>query len=162
MCAFIDNTMFAFCRPGGNTTDGPAAPRVPLEVQEAWWTGWKKLHGLKWQTVILACGMDVDVSGPVSVRQNDVTQLHTSNIEERWLQLQEGQPTVFKMYGDSAYNWSDAMSTGIGRGYSSVRETVEFTYKDTKGQWKYCDYKHVLRLRQQPFGSILLSLFFIV
>ena len=42
---FIDNTMVAFSRPGGVMDDGPAAPRVPDEIQEAWWTGWKKLHG---------------------------------------------------------------------------------------------------------------------
>ena len=42
---FIDNTMVPFCRPGGVLEDGPAAPRVPKEVQQAWWTGWKKLHG---------------------------------------------------------------------------------------------------------------------
>jgi hypothetical protein len=29
---FIDNTMFAFCRPGGVMEGGAAAPRVPLEV----------------------------------------------------------------------------------------------------------------------------------
>jgi len=38
---FIDNTMIAFCRPGGNTAEREAAPRVPLEVQQAWYTGWK-------------------------------------------------------------------------------------------------------------------------
>ena len=31
---FIDNTMFAFCRPGGNTDEGAAAPRVPPEIQQ--------------------------------------------------------------------------------------------------------------------------------
>ena len=65
---FIDNTMFAFSRPGGNTDGGSSAPRVPKEVQQAWYTGWKKLHGMKWQTVILANGMDLHVFGPLSVR----------------------------------------------------------------------------------------------
>ena len=49
--------MFAFSRPGGNTNGGSAAPRVRKEIQQAWWTGWKKFHRMKWQTVILANGM---------------------------------------------------------------------------------------------------------
>ena len=45
--------MFAFCRPGGNTTGGESAPRVPLIIQEAWWTGWKKMHGMNGQTLVV-------------------------------------------------------------------------------------------------------------
>ena len=37
VCAFIDNTLIAMCRPGGVMEDGPAAPRVPFEVQQAWY-----------------------------------------------------------------------------------------------------------------------------
>lgn len=59
--AFIDNTMFAMSRPGGPSTDGESAPRVPRLVQQAWWTGWKKLHGLKWQTVTMPNGMDFEL-----------------------------------------------------------------------------------------------------
>ena len=44
---FIDCTMMAFSRPAGNLDEGPAAPRVPPEVQEAWYNGWKKLFGMK-------------------------------------------------------------------------------------------------------------------
>ena len=64
---FIDNTMHAMCRPGGGSvTGGVQAERVSKLVQQAWWTGWKKLHGLKMQTVFLPNGMDFEVWGPVS------------------------------------------------------------------------------------------------
>ena len=50
--AFIDNTMTAMCRPGGGPiTGGVQARRVDKLIQQAWWTGWKKLHGLKMQTI---------------------------------------------------------------------------------------------------------------
>ena len=49
MCTFIDNTMNATCRPGGGP-DGRNAPRNDPLIQRAWYNGWKKLHGLKWQT----------------------------------------------------------------------------------------------------------------
>lgn len=42
-----------------------------------------------------------------------------------------------------------------GRGMSSVRETVEWSYKDVKGMWKYLDYRHVMKLRQQPVAKIM-------
>jgi hypothetical protein len=58
---FIDNTMVAMSRPGGPREGGPQAPRTPLEVQQSWWTGWKKLHGLKWQTVYTAHGLHYEV-----------------------------------------------------------------------------------------------------
>ena len=35
------------------------------------------------------------------------------------------------------------------------RQLSEWTYKDDKGQWKYCDYKNVLQLRGQPVAKIM-------
>jgi hypothetical protein len=113
---FIDNTMFAFSRPGGNTDGGSAAPRVPKEIQQAWYTGWKKLHGMKWQTVILANGMDLHVFGPLSVRKNDLTSLELSKFEEQFAQLQQGSDIILKIFGDSAYFDNDYLGTGGGRG----------------------------------------------
>lgn len=157
ICAFIDNTMFAFCRPGGCTCDGESAPRVPKEVQEAWWTGWKKLHGMKWQTLILSNGMDLHVWGPLSVRQNDLTTLARSEIEEKVRELQADVPPGLKkkVYGDSAYFNSDVLCIGEGRGMSSVRESIEHSYKDVKAQWKICDWEIAMKLRGQPVAHIM-------
>ena len=152
---FIDNTMFAFNRPAGNTTDGPAAPRVPDEIQEAWYSGWKKLHGMKWQTTIMANGMDFVIFGPLSVRRNDNTSLALSKIEEHLVELQEGEEIMLMMHGDSAYSNSIVMHVGGGRGMSSVRESIEWSYKDIKEQWKYCDYSRVMQLRKQPVAKIM-------
>ena len=73
-CVFsiIDDTLNATCRPGGGPrTGGEQAPRVDRLIQQAWWTGWKKLHGIKWQTLDLSLGMNAHVYGPASVRRND-------------------------------------------------------------------------------------------
>lgn len=153
---FIDNTMFAFCRPGGNTQEGEASPRASLILQQAWWNGWKKLHGMKWQTVILANGMDLNVFGPLSVRRNDLSSLAESKFEEKFRELQLDMPVKTKTHGDSAYFDNDILTTGGGRGLSSVRESIEHSYKDTKQQWKYCDTGKVLQLRKQPVAKIML------
>jgi hypothetical protein len=141
----IDNTMKAFCRPGGNLRGGVSSPRVPLEVQQAWWTGWKKLHGMKWQTVSTAFGMEFNVWGPMSCRRNDNTTLNKSKIEQKLEDLQLNDIIKIFMYGDSAYSDSDFLKTGLGRGLSAIRECVEWEYKDLKTMWKYLDYSHVLQ-----------------
>ena len=83
--------MTAMCRPGGGPiTGGVQAPRVDKLVQQAWWTGWKKLHGLKMQTVFMPNGMDFEVWGPVSVRHNDNYTLANSSILEKLEQCQLG------------------------------------------------------------------------
>ena len=60
----------------------------------------------------------------------------------------------FKIFGDSAYFEDDVMSVGGGRGMASVREAIEWSYKDLKVLWKYCDYKDALQLRKQPVCKI--------
>lgn len=151
--------MFAFCRPGGNTQGGESSPRAPLIVQEVWFTGWKKFHGMKWQTITLANGMDFHhVWGPLSVKWPDAVSLVRSNIYELMRQKLRAVGIPFKIFGDSAFWPNDYMSTMDdipGRGLSSVRETVEWSYKDVKMLWKYCDYKHVLQMRKQPVAKIM-------
>jgi hypothetical protein len=136
---FIDNTLIATCRPGGGGGDGVQAPRVPKDVQQAWWTGWKKLHGIKWQTVMLANGMDLHVYGPGSVRHNDNWMLTQSDIVAKFVTAQVGKAMQYKIFGDSAYSDGPHMVTGGGRGLASVRETIEWEYKDLKTYWSAQD-----------------------
>ena len=57
--SFIDNTMNATCRPGGGPRRGGVdAPRNDPLIQRAWYNGWKKLHGMKWQTIDMPNGMN--------------------------------------------------------------------------------------------------------
>ena len=106
--SFIDNTMTAMCRPGGGPiTGGIQAPRVDKLVQQAWWTGWKKLHGLKMQTVFMPNGMDFEVWGPVSVRHNDNYTLANSSILEKLEQCQLGNPIKYVTFRDSPYGDDD-------------------------------------------------------
>ena len=152
----IDDTIIAINRVGGGPREGgEMAPRVPIEVQQAWWTGWKKLHGLKWQTVDMPNGMNFDVWGPISVRRNDNYALHHSDIENKLRTLQQDQQLKFAMLGDSAFSNSDVMCSGGGRGMAAIREPIEWDYKDLKTMWKYLDYKHVLHLKKQPVAKIV-------
>jgi len=66
-------------------------------------------------------------------------------------------PIQYVTFGDSAYGDDDYILTGGGRGISSCRETVEWEYKDVKGQWKYLDYKHALKITNQPLANIVIT-----
>ena len=167
----IDNTIIVMSRPGGPTTGGEQELRVDKLVQQAWRTGWKKLHGMKWQTLDLPHKMKLDVWGPESVRHNDNFTLEQyrgsmsvrhnnnftlgqSNIEGNLRHLQQRNVLKFKFLGDSAYSDTDITVTGGGRRMSATRETIEWNYKDLKIQWIYLDYKFFLKLQNQPIAKI--------
>jgi hypothetical protein len=84
-----------------------------------------------------------------------LTSLEKSNFEDQLTALQAGNDIKYKIHGDSAYYDNKNLGTGGGRGMASVRETVEWTFKDDKGLWKYLDYKHVLKLHNQPVAKIM-------
>jgi hypothetical protein len=78
VAAFIDNKLVGTCRPGGGPRkDGHR--NDPL-IQQAFYNGWKSIHGIKFQTIDLPCGMNLHVWGPCSVRHNDVETWNYSNI----------------------------------------------------------------------------------
>lgn len=116
------------------------------EIRQAWWTGWKKLHGLKWQTVDFANGMNFHVYAPVSVvRHNDNYTLHRSEILAPIPWLRNYKRT----------NCSSLLCMAIRhtllRTISCLAEVegwlpeIEWGYKDLNTEWKYC-----LRLQGRP------------
>jgi len=172
ICGFTDNTMNSSCRPGG----GPRQPGVladrndPL-IQRAWYNGWKKLHGLKFQTIDLPNGMNAHVWGPFSVRHNDNWSLTNSNLNEILRVAQLGNRMQYNIYGDSAYMHLDLSHIRARHNYdrltereklenrvmSSCREIIEWDYGDIGRYFPLVDWRHVLKIRQMPVGDICLT-----
>lgn len=165
---FIDNTMNASCRPGGGPArDGTDSPRNDRMLQQAWYNGWKKLHGMKWQTVDLPNGMNFHVWGPFSVRHNDLYSLDHSNINDLIANLM-GNGIQFIIYGDSAYcvtflshisaRYDNDPNTDRqnleNRSLSSCREVIEWDYGDIGKYWAFVDFKKNLKLRKMMIGRI--------
>jgi hypothetical protein len=179
---FIDNTMNAMCRPGGGPTrDGDNAPRNNPLIQRAFYNGWKKVHGLKYQTVDLPNGMNFHVYGPVSLRHNDNYTLVASNINDKIANLFMNDELQFMIYGDSAYEWDSHLRSRYGshssefdfdenvaitndklsarqklenKCLSSCREIIEWDYGECMKMWKMCDYRKVLKLRKMPVSNM--------
>ena len=169
---FIDNTMFGTCRPGGGPSrDGPNAPRNDPLIQRAWYNGWKKIHGLKFQTVDLPNGMCFHVFGPVSLRHNDLYTLFHSNINDLVAGVQIGDLLQFVIYGDSAY--VPVMGTHIKARHNnnpnnprqilenasmvSCREAVEWDYGDAVTAFAMIDFNKGLKMRGMPVGNMCMG-----
>ena len=43
----------------------------------------------------------------------------------------------------------------LAQGMHSVRETIKWSYNDLKSNWKVCNWKICLKLRQQPVAKII-------
>lgn len=148
--AWIDCVKQLTCRPGGGPMlPGRNSPRFHPNIQRAFFNGWKKQHGLKWQTISLPCGMDFNVYGPESIRRNDLFLLEQSNMRPRLAEMQEAEPNEFSIYGDSAYSVVDdphikSKHTGDhltphhileNRANNSCRESGEHHYADIGNLW---------------------------
>ncbi len=66
-----------------------------------------------------------------------------------------------KILGDSAYSDmnDDVLISiqGLGRGLSSLRQTIEWNYALVKNTWKYLDAKECMKIYKQPLCKIILT-----
>jgi hypothetical protein len=164
--------MNATCRPkGGPSRDGTNAPRNDPRIQEAWYNGWKKLHGMKWQTVDIPNGMVYHAWGAISVRHNDLYSLRHSNINDQIAAAQLGHALQFYTYGDSAYMNLDTSHLRARHNYeqntvrenlenkslSSCREQIEWDYGEMGKFSPFVNMDEVLKLSCMPVKKIYLT-----
>lgn len=106
---FIDCTILKTTRPGQwSKADGT---RGDDDEQRAFYTWRKKVHGLKFQAVVMPDGMIADLSNPFSCKRND---LHFAAVTEISNRLRNVQRQVYEVpyyiYGDSAYSRQDTIT----------------------------------------------------
>jgi hypothetical protein len=123
ICGFIDNKVICTCRPGGGPTVN-CQRNDPL-LQRSFYNGWKKEHGIKFQTCDLPNGLNLHVWGPASVRHNDIETLEFSDISNKLAIAQQGAHRQFKIYGDSAYQY--VVDDHIASRYINATGQLAFT-----------------------------------
>lgn len=79
-------------------TPGRFAERFPLLVQESFYSGWARVHGIKKQGMGMVNGMAFNVSKGYSCRRNDMHLLGDTDMNSK---LEEA--TEYMCFGDSAY-----------------------------------------------------------
>lgn len=145
---FIDCNCLEVERVGGGPrSDGPDADRWVSNIQRAFYNGWKSIHGLKHQTVVIAHGFTIDMYGPTSVRRNDLKLLADSAINARLNRLLGDR--LWKLYGDSIYprmsnltsSWRCKPQTPRMKMENycmkSVRISIEWSYGATSNLFHY-------------------------
>jgi hypothetical protein len=132
-------------------------------IQQAYYNGWKSVHGLKHQTVDSAFGLAIDIYGPTSLRKNDVTLLRESKINERVQRECQTLDYEYAIFGDSAYRTDTHLRSYMpgnsiearrwnGR-MKSVRISIEWSYMVTASLFKYVGNHDKLRLMQNNVVS---------
>jgi nuclease HARBI1 len=82
---FIDGTVRPACRP--------------KKGQRVAYNGHKRVHAIKFQSIVLANGLIVSLTGPVEGRRHDIALLRMSNVAE----LMKTNFPQYCVYGDPAY-----------------------------------------------------------
>jgi hypothetical protein len=143
---------------------------VFADIQRAFYTWYKKGHGINLQSVIAPNGIIIDLFGPCTGRQNDRWMATRSAIYERlralfalaavMLQTQ----TRYTCLGDSIYPVAlvvvrqimgailNRQATQINRGLAAIRVVVEHGFAIVINLWKHVDHKTNTRLFQSPIG----------
>jgi hypothetical protein len=148
---FIDCNCMETCTPGGGPKDDGISRWDPL-IQQAFYNGWKSIHGLKHQTVDNAYGFTVDILGPESLRRNDLQLFHESDMNNRLYNMFSNSNSVqYKMFGDSAYVSDTNISTykknvNWNTGMKKVRISIEWNYATTQALFAYVSSKTKLKL----------------
>lgn len=147
--AFVDGTLRRISRPTRN--------------QRIVYNGWKRVHCLKFHSLVAPDGLHIHVYGPMDGRRHDETLLKESGLEallEQHFWGPEGE-TLY-VYGDPAYGvgahllspykgpaisdeqhkWNSAMS--------HVREAVEWGFKEVTQQFAFLDFKANHKILLQP------------
>ena len=119
---FIDCTAKFTCRPGGGGKFGDDTKYVNL-LQKAFYTGYLKKHGLKFQTLWGPNGMFLSVFGS-SIRENDNGMVNISGLNDYLYGampfIDEGRTCKAAGYGDAIYNDRSCI---VGRAKKNSRDT---------------------------------------
>ena len=172
--AFIDDSIDATCTPcSGPRGDYAGAARKAeySEAQRSVYTGYKKLHGIKVETVFMPNGLTA-LFGPVLARRSDVGVLYMSNlneflhfIQQGWF-LAMGLPVLYAVFGDTAFalhlecvqsyyrSLGDAApltdaQKRVNLFLKRARQTIEKNYGQLGNEFHICDVKTGVKLAKR-------------
>ncbi|CAN7943582.1 unnamed protein product [Ixodes hexagonus] len=143
--------------------DGTARPICrPTEDQRLYFSGHKRVHTLKFQSIMCANGIIVEMYGPYPGHRHDAGMLRLSGLCERLEDLVEG--AVYTIYGDPAYPLRpliqkpfmgarlSAAEVNFNKRMSSVRQAVEWGFGKVASSFAFVDFKknQKIMLQQVP------------
>lgn len=150
---FVDGTVRPIARPG--------------EHQRVLYNGHKRVHALKFQSVVAPNGLIANLYGPVEGRRHDAGMLRMSGLLTE-LNRHAYSPTAQPLciYGDPAYPlrihlqapYRNAQLTAeqqvFNSSMSTVRTAVEWVFGDISTYFALLDFKRNLKIGLSPVGKL--------
>jgi nuclease HARBI1 len=166
---FIDGTVRPTCRP----IDKPKGiGRRTHDLQRRVFSGHKRVHGLKYQGIVLPDGIIMDMAGPFPARRNDAYLLSKSEILPRMARAHRRaviNHILYTLFGDAAYvQGEDHLTSGVkginlseddkrfNTEMSRVREAIEWAFDKIVQEFAFVDFKKNLKILLQPVATIYL------
>lgn len=151
---FIDGTCRAVCRPKRD--------------QEEYFSGHKRHHCVKYQSVLCPDGIVVSLKGPYTGRRHDAGILRESNLYEELEQVASfNDNEKYCLYGDCAYPIRELLLCPFpaGRGLtpeqqlfnasmSRVRQAVEWGFGKIAAEFAFVDFKKNQKILLQNIGNM--------
>ncbi|XP_066928992.1 uncharacterized protein [Clytia hemisphaerica] len=150
---FVDGTVRPICRPG--------------EHQRVVYNGHKRVHALKFQSVVAPNGLIANLFGPMEGRRHDCALLNASGLLQDLQNFSNdpaGNPLC--IYGDPAYpirahliapfggaQLNNAQKT-FNTSMSTCRIVVEWVFGDIINYFKFMDFKKNLKIGLSPIGKM--------
>lgn len=154
---FIDGTPRKVCRPGIG--------------QRLFFSGHKRHHCLKFQSVVVPSGLIVNLAGPFEGRVHDANMLRQSGLMPQLQDRMNRPPAygggVYSLYGDPAYPTRAHLIAPFRRGepltpeeqlfntqMSAVRQSVEWQFGKIVQQFAFLDFSKDLKILLQPVALL--------
>ena len=158
---FVDGTVRPICRPG--------------EMQRTVYNGHKRVHAIKFQSIVTPNGLVSNLYGPVEGRRHDSGMLADSAILPQLQQFsrnQNGAPLC--IYGDLAYPLRQQLQTpfrnpqlnpqqsAYNTAMRKARIGVEWVFGDITNFFKFLDFKKNVKLGLSPIGKMYIVCAFLM
>lgn len=152
---FIDGTARAICRPSIN--------------QEQYFSGHKRHHCVKYQSVLAPDGIVVSLMGPYTGRRHDAGIFRDTNFYDQLEHHARFGDDIFVLYGDSAYPVQElllcpypgrninAAQQNFNARMSSVRQAVEWGFGKIINEFSFLDFKKNQKLLLQDVGNMYIT-----
>lgn len=139
----------------------------PVRNQHIIYNGWKRIHSLKWHSILTPDGLHSHIFGPVEGRRHDEMLYKLSGLTEI-LEQHSWDPdgNALAIYGDPAYGLSRHLLSPFkgsslspeeqqwNAKMSNVHEAVEWSFGDAVCQFAFLDFSKNLKVLLQPVGVL--------
>ena len=150
---FLDGTQLRICRP----SDG----------QESVYNGHKRQHSLKFQSVMLPCGIIGHFSGPIEGRRHDSAMYFFSGLDDQVRNIHDSNGKQLALYADSAYSFRRYLITPFkgsnlsklekkfNKNMAKVRGAVEWGFGKISNNFAFLEFHRNMKVYLQPVAKLM-------